>query len=94
MGKIMLIDTAPVIGDDKCDIVTWHLTAMAISAVIFRNTHPPALHGDPAAINHGITGVYAEIEEDLVDLDRIDLDQRTLAGRNPDKRDMLTNQSP
>ena len=52
------------------------------------------LDGDPAGVADGVAGVDAQVDEDLVDLGRIDAHRRQPPGRQPGEVDVLADEPP
>ena len=52
------------------------------------------LDGDPAGVADGVAGVDTQVDEDLVDLGRIDAHRRQPPGRQPGEVDVLADEPP
>ena len=52
----------------------------------------PGLDGNPAAVRHRIAGVHDEVDDDLLELSRVDGHAAEFRGRPEHERDVLTDQ--
>jgi len=93
LRKDLFVHAAPVVAHREQDILTWHKTLVSgakgsIKGFVHR------FNGDPAGTRDGITGIDAQIGQNLVDLGGVHSDRPKHLRGEPDQFDPLADQSP